>query len=152
MISNPNIVTDKAAIYYHFTGLHSIQHIQANGLTKGLLPWNLDREGNATFRRGFQWLTTNPNWTQAWCLNGHLPFPKNAYRITVCVPFLYRRRVFAWLELCRRCLPDSAEEINRTGGDVENWHVYAGAIRPEWFLAVDRNTNDQLIAEKAELS
>lgn len=138
---------DRHLVLYHYTAAHCVQKIQRRGLTKGALPWNLDSQGNPTLRRGFQWLTTNPTWSQPWCLLGSLPFPRNAYRITVLVPPEQQRRVFAWLELCRRCQPDSAEEINRTGGDVENWRVFHGPIPPQWFLAIDKNPSDLLAPE-----
>lgn len=137
-------------LLYHFTAAHCIPKIRQRGLTKGALPWNLDKQGNPEMRRGFQWLTTNPDFAQPWCVLGNLPFPRNAYRITVLIPSHRQSRVFTWSELCRRCQPDCAEEINRNGGDIENWRVFAGPIPPTWFLEIARNTGQQIIA--ADLS
>lgn len=131
-------------ILFHFTTGHAIQKIRRQGLTKGVLPWNLDAQGNPTFRRPFQWLTRNGDFAQPWALLGSLPFARNEYRITVCVPKSHHARVHAWNELVRRCRPDSAEEINSTGGDVENWAVFHGPIPPTWFLEVARNTGELL--------
>jgi hypothetical protein len=133
-------------VLYHYTSSHSIAKVRAQGLTKGVLPWNLDKDGNPTFRKGFQWLTTNPNFGQAWCLLGNLPFSRNAYRITVLVPANAEQHVLSWPELCRRCKPDCAEELNRTGGDVDNWRLFHGSIPPKWFLEVARNNGELLSA------
>src|SRR4051812_18140305 len=111
-------------VLYHFTAAHCIEKIRRQGLTKGALPWDLDQHGNPTFRHPFQWLTTNANFGQPWCLLGELPFSRNAWRITVCVPTTHEKQVLSWPELCRRCQPQSAEELNRTGGDVQNWRLF----------------------------
>ncbi len=133
-------------ILYHFTSVHAIDKIRARGLTKGVLPWNLDARGRPTFRSPFQWLTTNPSYAQTWCLLGSLPFSRNAYRITVCVPINRAEHVISWPELCQACNPDSAEELNRTGGDVQNWRLFAGRIPPAWFIAIDLNLGERFSA------
>lgn len=132
-------------VLYHFTAVHNLEHIRAEGLTKGALPWNLHPiTKKPTFARPFQWLTTNPDYLQPWCLLGNLPYARNAVRITVCVPSEHEHHVYSWMEMCRRCNPDSAAEINATGGDVDNWRIFHGKIPPSWFLAIDRNMNERL--------
>lgn len=134
-------------ILHHLTAAHNVRGIRAKGLVKGVLPWNLDRNGDCTFRRPFQWLTTNPSFHQQWCLLGALPFPRNAYRVTVAIPDDRRKRLHPWLELVRRCNPDSAEELNRTGGDVENWWLYYGPIPPNWIIEIARNLGELQLGE-----
>jgi hypothetical protein len=127
-------------ILYHFTSGHCIEKINHQGLTKGALPWNLHpRTGRPTFRRPFQWLTTNASFTQAWCLLGNLPFPRNAFRVTVCIPATHQGNVISWMDMCLAGNPDCADEINRTGGDVDNWRVFAGCIPPQWIIETLRN-------------
>lgn len=140
-----------SVILYHFTSNHNIASILKGGISKGVLPWNIDRHGNETFRRGFQWLTTNPSFTQPWCLLGSLPYSRNAHRITVHIPTGYQQNVLSWPELVRRCKPDCAEELNRTGGDTENWRLFHGRIPPSWFLEVTRNTGEMLTAQSLVL-
>lgn len=97
---------------------------------------------------GFQWLTTNPSFEQPWCFLGNLDFPKNAYRITVLIPPKAAVKPFLleWPDLCKRCRPDSALELNINAVDWENWRLFYGAIPPSWFLEVVRNVGQQIIA------
>lgn len=132
--------------FYHFTSAHAVEKIRSQGLTRGILPWNLDARGRPTFRKPFQWLTTNPSFSQRWCLLGELPFSRNAYRITVAVPATQIEHLIAWPELVRACNPDSAEELNRNGGDTENWRLFAGSIPPAWFIAIEPNMGERLSA------
>jgi hypothetical protein len=134
-------------ILYHFTADHFVPKIKARGLVKGRLPWNFDKHGNPQMLPGYQWLTTNPDYLQPWCLLGNLPYSRNAVRITVEVPKTHEERVFNWLALCRARNPDCAEAINSTGGDVENWRVYGGPIPPFWFVAIEHNLNVRLTPE-----
>lgn len=129
-------------ILHHLTAAHCVRGIQKNGLTRGALPWSIDRDGNVYLRRGFQWLTANPSFHQQWCFLGALPFPKNAARITVAIPAQHLPRLIRWLDLVKRHNPDSAEELNRTGGDVENWYLYAGRIPPAWIIETARNLGE----------
>ncbi len=131
-------------LLYHFTGAPFIAQIQREGLTKGVLPWNLNKYGKPTFKTPFQWLTTNADYSQPWCLLGSLPFARNAHRITVLIPPNQMQHVLKWSELVRRCQPDCAGEINATGGDVENWRVFHGRIPPSWFLSIDANMGERL--------
>jgi hypothetical protein len=134
-------------ILYHFTSAHLADKIKRKGLTLGALPWNLDKHGCPEMRPGHQWLTTNPDFHQPWCMLGNLPFARNAVRFSVEVPKDRLDRVAKWLELCAKFKPHCAEEINRTGGDVENWRVYRGTIPPTWFVAIDVNFGQRLRPE-----
>lgn len=132
-------------IVYHFTSTTLIPRVSREGLTKGALPWNMQHDGTPEMRRGFQWLTTDPEWfNQGWCLMGNLPFSRNAYRITIDIPLPWERRVFKWSEMVRRCQPDSAEVLDKVGGDTSKWMVFAGRIPPQWFIAIARNPFDTM--------
>lgn len=165
-----------AALLYHFCPQHAIDGIRRKGIVKGALPWNRDASGApqmirhmrettwsaaeiARHRRleatgrilrtpGFQWLTTNPTWEQPWCFLGALEFPKNAYRITVLIPpeRAVKPYLLDWPELCDRCRPQSAEELNTKAVDWQNWRLFYGPIRPGWFLEIARNSGQQIIA------
>jgi hypothetical protein len=134
-------------ILFHFTALHFIEKIKREGLTKGAMPWNLDKDGNPTLERPYQWLTRNSSFDQQWCLLGNLEYSRNAYRIAIQLPdrprdFTKTPFLFKWEELCRRCRPDCMEEVNKTGGDVDNWFVFRGRIPPHWFIEVKRNNGE----------
>lgn len=139
---------------YHFTAAHFIQAIKLEGLTKGVLPWNMGTDGRPQLLRnpfgagipggGFQWLTKNPSFDQPFCLQGALPFSKNAFRVTVMIPKIALPGLHSWPEMAARCRPDSAFELNTPAVDWKNWFVYHGPIRPCWFLEVMRNPGETL--------
>jgi hypothetical protein len=127
-------------ILYHFTSTALISLVRSSGLTKGALPWNFDRDGNPEMKQGFQWLTSDSDWfAQSWCMMSALPISRNAYRLTIQIPPNAERRIFKWSELVRRCQPDSAEILNKFGGDTSKWFIFAGAIPPSWIIAIERN-------------
>jgi hypothetical protein len=133
-------------VLYHFTAAHFERSIRSQGLTRGALPWNALPDGRPEMRRGFQWLTSNASFSQPWCLLGNLPYSRNAIRIIVDIPMEQLPQLAKWSELCRLFSPASAEELNRNGGDVENWFVFKGRIPPQWFLAIEPNYGERLRA------
>lgn len=96
---------------------------------------------------GFQWLTSNPSWSQPFALLGDLPFAKNSNRITVCVP---NNAVVSWRELCERHKPPAAEELNTPAVDWENWFIHLGTLSPNRFLEVARNPGEATAAAFVE--
>jgi hypothetical protein len=104
--------------------------------------------GKLYFRPGFQWLTSNPEWAQSWCVLGSLPFPKNAYRIKILIPETGIHRLTKWSEMCARGRPDCAEEINSKAVDWHNWWVFYGPIPYNWVTEPPaRNFQQQITAE-----
>ncbi len=130
--------------YHHFTAAHFLPEIRRRGLTKGAIPWNYDRNGRPTMQRGYQWLTTNPDFNQPWCLLGDLPYARNAVRLTIAIPATHQPKLAKWLELCARYRPHCADDVNAVGGDVENWRVYHGRIPPGWIVAEEINFGERL--------
>lgn len=107
-----------------------------------------EKEGKLYTRPGFQWLTTNADFAQSWCLLGNLPFPKNAYRLAVLVPEHAMHRLFKWTEFCARGQPDCAEEINTPSVDFRNWFIFYGPIPYTWVIETPlRNFGQQITAE-----
>lgn len=150
---------NRAIILHHFAPQHAIQGIRNRGLTKGAIPWNLDAQGKPTMSRhlsgrpgapgpGFQWLTANASFDQPFALLGNLEFPKNAYRVTVCIPATALRFLHNWKELCERGQPDCAPFVNTKAVDWTNWFVFYGPIPPTWFLEIQRNMGQQIIASE----
>ncbi len=131
-------------ILHHFAPSHALNSIRRHGLTRGALPWNRDPNGTPVMRYGFQWLTSNPDFAQPFALMGSLPFPKNAWRITVAIPPGKEKQLFKWSELCRRCRPDCEAEVNTPAVDWQNWWVFLGPLKPETFIEVSRNGGELL--------
>lgn len=189
-MNTPNIHIRRTKLLYHFTAARFVPSIQAQGLTRGSLPWHRCRktgeplvirnwaERTMTARQiegmrsaentmralaergnpmamanlvrlfpGFQWLTSNPSWSQPFALLGDLPFAKNSNRITVLVP---ETSVTSWRELCERHKPPAAEELNTPAVDWENWFLHPGPIPPGMFLEVARNPGEATAAAFVE--
>jgi hypothetical protein len=107
-----------------------------------------EREGRLYWRPGFQWLTKNPEFAQPFCLLGNLPFPKNAYRLTVLVPESGLHRLTKWTEMCNRGHPDCEAEINTSAVDFENWWTFYGPIPRTWIVETPlRNAGQAIVAE-----
>lgn len=174
-----NLTLPRYRLLYHFTAAHSLPGILAQGLWKGILPWQRDsngvpccirhknetrmnraqldrldameaeraKRGQLYWRPGFQWLTTNGDFAQPFCLKGELPYPKNAYRLTILVPDNAIQRLYKWGEMVMRGRPDCAEEIN-ANVDWQNWSVFYGPIPPSWIIETPlRNFGQQITAE-----
>lgn len=149
-----------STILYHFCPAHAVEKIKREGITRGRLPWNLDKQGNPTFLThisgdprvkgpGFQWLTQNPSFDQPFCLLGTLPFPKNAFRVTVVIPRELVARLSYWPDMCKRANPDCRDAINNPAVDWQNWFVFYGRIGPVAFLEITRNAGQLLASEGA---
>lgn len=124
--------------------------IKVQGLSLGSIPWQRLKK-SVKFVRGFQWLTSNPSWEQAWCdpKESTLPYDRHAYRITVTIPENQRQRVTPWLKFVQLSgiPPAMAQQLN-AHGDPEHWFLYFGILRPIHFLAIDKNpsrTRDLII-------
>jgi hypothetical protein len=105
------------------------------------------KAGKLYTRPGFQWLTSNGDFAQPFCLAGTLPYPKNAYRLTILIPEVGLHRLRSWPEMILRGQPDCAEEIN-AGMDWRNWYVFYGPIPRTWIVETPlRNFGQQIIAE-----
>ena len=127
---------------YHFTSKHHIYRCLDQGLTMGTIPISIDPP---EFIYAYQWMTKNKSFHQSWCDNPYskLPYKRNDFRITIKFPRLEikRRRLMNWLWFCKNS-PDpkirSAAGILNMFGDPENWYVYHGIVRKEWFIKVSK--------------
>jgi hypothetical protein len=117
---------------YHFTARHLLAGCLNEGLTKGMIPL-FDDVGNPYVAPGWQWVTTNPNWDQAWDSGTTLPYSRTAHRLTVKVPKAHGWRLHRW----RRVVPGYMAEVLGAEGDPENWLLFHGRIKPAWIWRVD---------------
>jgi hypothetical protein len=118
---------------YHFTAAHLWPAIKSQGLRRGVIP----DFGVRRLIPGFQWLTRNPSWDQAWDVSHLLPYRRNAVRITVKVPQDHAQYLRPWLDLAQ-LFPETASILNGYG-DPENWFVFSGNIPRGWFREVLAN-------------
>jgi hypothetical protein len=126
---------------YHFTSGQHMAMIHIAGITKGVIPWSMNSDGQVGMVAGWQWLTENPDWQQEWARPSpfsKLTFRRDEWRITVEIPSAQVRRLVSWKEVDRTRRPASADFIN-TFADAHLWHLFKGPIPPDWFAAVDRN-------------
>lgn len=118
---------------YHFTAAHLWPAIKLQGLRRGVIP----DYGEHKLIPGYQWLTRNPDWSQAWDVSYLLPYRRNAVRITVKVPQAHAQDLRPWLGLAQ-LFPETASVLNGYG-DPENWFVFSGNIPRGWFREVLAN-------------
>lgn len=132
-------------ILYHFTPAHTLQGIMNKGLRLGVVPWN-QVNGKIGFQRGFQWLTTNHEFGQEWCvkMDARLPFRRDEFRITINVPKLAEKGLVSWRQLANSNNPQSREYIE-SFPEHRDWWLFRGPIPQPWFLAVDKNKTPRLI-------
>ena len=122
---------------YHFTSGYHIEGCKKEGLTLGVIPVSIDPP---KFIPGFQWLTKNGKFDQEWCKYSTLPYQRNEYRITIKIPKSARKNLIPWLfyyEKKKHLMPMAAA-LNLYG-DPENWYLFKGIVKPEWFKKVARN-------------
>lgn len=120
---------------YHFTSRHHIQSCLEQGLTLGLIPVSVIPP---KFIRGYQWLTKNKSFEQAWCEYSTLPYRREEYRITVVIPKNQIKNVIPWLQYCEETKIESAAYLNAFG-DPHNWMLFRGIVFPEWFKKTHHN-------------
>ena len=120
-------------ILYHFTSVHHINGCRAHGLRLGMVPLSLSPP---RFLGGYQWLTVSPQWVQSWCEDRiAVRYDRSAFRITIDVPRSKRQRLLRWTKVCHKLTPMHAD-LNAFG-DPENWRLFRGVVRPEWFVTVE---------------
>lgn len=119
--------------FYHFTAAHLLSAIQREGLTRGVIPI-IDGGKLHGFISPYQWLTTNGSFVQDWQTHSHLPYKRNAVRLTVKIPKSSMVKVVPWLGL-----DITSHEVLDSFGDPENWMVFDGKIPAGWIRGIETN-------------
>lgn len=121
---------------YHFTASHLIEKIKVEGLTLGAIPLSI---GPAKVEYGYQWLTANPEFQQAWCDPAFSSFPynRNDYRIKLNIPKTSMINLIPWILVWKE-LKEYIPLVKHLNdfGDPENWFVYHGKIPVKWFIEI----------------
>lgn len=122
---------------YHFTPQRFIHSVLREGLTKGGVPLSLDPP---KLDHRFRWLTQNESFQQAWSRVHLFDYDRTAYRITIEIPRFARSKLSRWTQVGpkiggERMYHDINALNDRT--DPENWFLFKGTVRRQWFRAVD---------------
>jgi len=134
---------------YHFTAAHMIKGCLQDGLTMGCIPVSIDPP---VMLPGYQWLTSNKAFQQSWCdpRYSSLPYLRNAFRITVNIPKSEKKpggRLIKWLDFLKAAKDEKllfAGKILNSCGDPQNWYLFRGTVKKEWFVKVSRNPDELL--------
>lgn len=117
---------------YHFCAAHDLRSILDSGITEGCTPiWE---GGQLWAERKTQWLTAdNDPGHQSWNTRQILPYSRTAYRLTVNIPYSYRKKLFQAKEFIERYPEENASLVADWTGS-ENWYVFLGTIPPAWIV------------------
>lgn len=122
---------------YHFTAKHLIDRILKEGLTLGAIPLSI---APPKIEKGYQWLTANPSFEQAWCdpKTSTLPYRRDDIRITIKIPKTSMNSLIPWIPLWKR-LKNYIPLVKHLNdfGDPENWYVFNGNIPSGWFRGIE---------------
>lgn len=122
---------------YHFTAEHLARQILREGITKGVIPL-FDQRGRFTgIRRGYIWLTSDPDFaSQEWCAERHLiPYDRAAVRLTVEIPPESEYNASLASDLLPREFSTSAFLLETAGSD--KWRIYRGKVFRKWITAIE---------------
>lgn len=126
---------------YHFCSRHHLEGIKTDGLTLGIIPLSIDPP---LLAKGFQWITSNPDFDQSWCKYSTLPYRRNEWRITVKIPKSHAGKKYRWLPLSNELAKHFPNiRILNLYGDPKNWFVFEGTIKPSWFRKIDANPESE---------
>jgi len=125
---------------YHFTAAHLVRGCLQEGLTMGCIPVSINP---TELIRNYQWLTKNKSFVQDWQTYSSLPYRRNAYRIVIDIPRSESANLIKWLDFCKENHKNPkirfAAGILNSAGDPENWYLFHGIVKKEWFRKVSRN-------------
>lgn len=115
---------------YHFCTAHDIRSILQSGLTKGCTPiWE---NGRLRAERRTQWLTADSDPSrQSWNTQHALGYSRTAYRLTVRIPYGYRKKLIPAAQFIAR-YPEENAGLVRDWPGSDSWYVFCGVIPPAW--------------------
>lgn len=125
---------------YHFTPDHLLMGCQLDGLTKGVLP--VQMEERIMLLANMQWLTMNPSFVQSWNVMSTLPYDRTANRLTICIPHTHTDNLYPWAVIGPMMAPKTYRFLSLVG-DAQSWCIYVGKIPPEWIVETVKNPNPQ---------
>jgi len=118
---------------YHFTSPRHIHSVLDEGLTMGHIPISLDPP---RLRSGYQWLTRDKSFDQAWNSMTNLDYDRTAYRLTIEIPNIAMGKLIDWTSNYEGLVEPHAWKSLNAGGHPNQWVLFKGVIRPQWFVDV----------------
>lgn len=117
---------------YHFTSAKRVLSIQRDGLTLGHVPCLL-KGGKLGLNPGFQWLTTNPDWSQPWATRALIKEDRSEVRMEVTIPLDKLQHLLRWTDVQHRFgwVGKAAEQFNFSG-EGENWILFQGNLPADY--------------------
>lgn len=112
-----------------------LESIKAAGISKGVL---IISTNPPRFKAGHQWLTSNPDFNQSWNEYSTLPYDRTANRIEINLPDRQRRYLYHWIKEGERLAGTEMFKTLSCYGDPENWFVYHGIVKPQWFIEIKK--------------
>ena len=128
-------------LLHHFTSSQHLKAILRQGLTMGRVPSHFDSNDRPYFISGYQWLTANPDFEQAWARPhafSYLPYRRNQIRLFIDIPFHAQSRLIRWADFSAKYRLQAADFIN-SFPDAVHWKLFHGSIPPAWIVAADSN-------------
>ena len=131
------------AVLYHFTARQLLPKVQAQGISKCGVPWNVDDQGHVRMMHGLQWLTVNPDFDeQSWAYPALFDphrMRKTDARIAVGIPKLAEFKLVKWVDFASKHSL-KVQEYFETFPDHKYWRIFIGrAIPPSWFVDLVKN-------------
>lgn len=120
---------------FHFCSKHNLAGILKEGITKGVTPIVINGKF-AYFAHGFQWLTVNPSFEQAWDTQTTLTYKRTDHRLTVKIPKDRAKNLFKWTDFKGNPLFQETYNILSSHGDPENWYIYIANIKTSWIREI----------------
>lgn len=130
---------------FHFCSSVHLPAILKAGLMNGYIPMSMEP---VRLKDGYQWLTSNPDFDQAWSRDSSLPYDRTAHRLTIEIPDRHKRKVLSFLTDLKKMIPkEMFETLSYTDfppgyADPENWFVFKGMIPFNWIKKVDNKVAD----------
>lgn len=128
---------------YHYTAAHHAVEIAYSGaISGGGVPiCSPDGVYAVGLVPGWQWLTSDPDWSQAWATREAIGCDRTECRLVVAIPLLDRTRLYRWDDVAHRFgyTEPIARRFAEIGGGKRSdlWYVFAGAIPSGWIVDLE---------------
>lgn len=128
---------------YHFCAGKFLPSINKTGLRYGRIPFSSDGQ-RIKLLPGYQWLTSNPEFTQSWNEGSTLQYDRTEYRLTIILPTSVRFSLIKWTDY-NKDNPNFLFDTLNEYGDFENWYLFKGVVIPYWIANVHNKGFAQLV-------
>lgn len=118
-------------VFHHFTTLACAAQIIDEGIRLGRMIQVVEQ--GYVQMNGYQWLTTDNDYDQAWAAQSPQLRGRTEVRLSVVVPALEFNNLKHWVDICGD--DDLAAALKEQGG-CDSWWLFKGVIPPEWIKAV----------------